>query len=173
VARLQNDPRGPWMLQAVNSPFNGPTVAFTKYYNAQLTYTNSSNDGTATTLSETSYVFRLTEAYMLEAEAITLSAGNLSTAKTLLETVEGHAGITNFSAINAAATPAALQLLIVKEDLINFCGENGDDWMALRRLPFATLQTIQPVLKDQSRLIFPIPNAEIIANNKMIQNPGY
>jgi len=116
----------------------------------------------------------------MEAEAITLSNGNLSNAKTLLETVMVHAGmpITDpqyaaaYNAVANANTPAALQLLIVKEELKNFAFENGADWFALRRLPFKTLQSIQPAIKDATRLIFPIPISELNGNN-VIQNPGY
>jgi len=109
----------------------------------------------------------------LEAEAITLSNGNLATAKALLETVEGHAGIKDFTAITNANTQPALQLLIVKEEMKNFFSENGADWFAVRRLPFATAQTLLPALKVVNQLTMPIPYSETSINNQIIQNPGY
>lgn len=164
---LTNDPRQQWYYNTVNSPYYGPLNQLDKYYSGDP------NNISQTTLSEYCYAFRLSEAYLLEAEAITLSGGNLATAKTLLETVETHAGIKDFTAITNALTPAALQLLIVKEELRNFASENGADWFALRRLPFATAQTIQPALKSVNQLILPIPYSETSVNNQIIQNPGY
>jgi hypothetical protein len=167
ISFLQNDPRNQWIYETGISPYLGPLPELTKYYSGDPV------NIAQTTLSEYYYAFRLSEAYLLEAEAITLSGGDLVTAKTLLEAVESHAGITDFSAINAANTATALQLLVVKEEMKNFVAENGQDWFALRRLPFATIQTIQPALKSPSLLIFPIPNSEITTNGQVIQNPGY
>jgi len=87
--------------------------------------------------------------------------------------VQGHAGITDFTAINNANSAAALEVLIVEEELRNFVGENGADWFALRRLPLTTIQTIQPLLKSTDRFLLPIPYAEITENGSMVQNPGY
>jgi hypothetical protein len=168
VSIMGADPRGQWVFKGTNSPFLGPLNEFTKYYAGDL------NNVNLTPLSETCYAFRLTEAYLLQAEAITLSSnGNLAQAKTLLKTVETHAGITDFSAITNAVTASALQLLIVKEELKNFVGENGADWFALRRLPIAAIQAIRPAISSVNQLILPIPESEIITNSQVIQNPGY
>ncbi len=107
-------------------------------------------------------------------EAITLSSGDLATAKTLLTTVMSHAGAgpQEMAAVAAATTPAALQLEIVKENMRNFAYENGVDWFALRRLPFATIQQLNPYIKDPTRLIWPIPTSEL-SENPVFQNPGY
>ena len=166
VSLLTNDPRSQWMYQAGNY-YGTMENEFTKYYSGDP------NNIAQTPLSEDSYAFRLTEAYLLESEAITLSGGSLATAKTLLETVQGHAGITDFTAINNANSAAALEVLIVEEELRNFVGENGADWFALRRLPLTTIQTIQPLLKSTDRFLLPIPYAEITENGSMVQNPGY
>jgi hypothetical protein len=161
---LKNDPRNQWVYE----PFTLRSVLvgqLTKYYSGNV------NAILQTPLSEDCYAFRLTEAYLLEAEAITLSNGDLSQAKTLLETVMSHAGITDFTAVNNAATAAALQVLVVKEEMKNFVSENGADWFALRRLPFATIQSIQPYIKTVNQLILPIPNTEITTNSQVFQNP--
>jgi hypothetical protein len=166
VNLLKNDLRNQWVYKSVN--YYGTLInSFTKYYSGDP------NNPEQTPLSEYSYAFRLSEAYLLESEAITLSGGNLATAKALLETVEGHAGIKDFTVINSTNSAAALQVLIVKEELKNFIGENGADWFALRRLPLATIQTIQPLLKSKNNFILPIPNTEITQNGNVIQNPGY
>jgi len=163
---FNGDPRADWQIQTVNSAY-GSNVALTKYY------PGSASNIAAAAISENSYVFRLTEAYLLEAEAIVASGGSLSDAKALLKTVMAHAGFTNFSGVDAAATAADLQLLIIGEEMKSFVAEGGQDWFALRRLPFATVQGLLPSIKDKSLLIFPIPDAEIISNNKIKQNPNY
>jgi hypothetical protein len=161
-----NDPRSAWYIQTVKTAF-GTYPAVTKYYPGSLT--NIANN----TFVETSYALRLTEAYLLEAEAIAASNGNLATAKTLLETVLSHAGVTDFSAVDNAATAAQLKLLIIVEEMKSFVDEAGQDWFALRRLPFATIQSMLPSITNQSLLVLPIPQSEILANPDVQQNPNY
>lgn len=164
---LANDPRNQWYYKDYQSPYYGTLPELTKYYSGDI------NNIAQTPLSENCYAFRLTEAYLLQAEAITLAGGSLADARALLKTVLGHAGVSDFSAVDQATTPAALQLLIVQEEMKSFEGENGADWFALRRLPFATIKTLQPAIAAANQLILPIPDSEIITNNKVIQNPGY
>jgi hypothetical protein len=171
------DGRNQWVFRSDNGgtlygSFLGPLNELTKYYSG-----NTVNP-VKTPLSETCYAFRLTEAYLLEAEAITLSGGDLSTAKMLLKTIEGHAGVKSFSDVDAATTATQLQALVVKEEIKNFFAEAGQDWFALRRLGITgstpnitAIATIQPAAKSINQLIMPIPNSEIIANSKVIPNP--
>ena len=166
---LANDARNQWVYQYTYNPFLGDSAnILTKYFSGDPTHP------VQTPLSTYCYAFRLSEAYLLEAEAITLSGGNPAVAKTLLTTVMSHAGAgpQEMAAVANAATPAALQVEIVKENLRNFAYENGVDWFALRRLPFATLQQLNPGIQHPYQLIFPIPTAELTYNN-VIQNPGY
>jgi hypothetical protein len=166
---LAGDARSQWMIFYNTLWYPLPFYQSEKYYAGDdPAYPES------TPLSECSYPFRLTEAYLLEAEAITLSTGDLPTARALLKTVLSHAGAgpQQMAAIDNATTPEALQLEIVKENLRNFVNENGVDWLALRRLPFATIQQLNPNIKAPHQLILPIPTAELIYNNVM-QNPGY
>jgi hypothetical protein len=167
VNLLANDARNQWVYKNVRL-FNFDFNELTKYYSGDPL------NVVETPLSVYCYAFRLSEAYLLEAEAITLSGGNLPAAKTLLTTVMSHAGAGAQEIANVAnaATPAALQLEIVKENMRNFVAENGIDWFALRRLPFATIQSLNPTITDPHQLIFPIPSAELVENN-VIQNPGY
>lgn len=163
---LKNDARNTWYYQ--NIVLRGNTVGqLTKYYSGNPTTI------TQTTFSETCYAFRLTEAYLLEAEAIALSNGDLAKAKTLLATVMARAGNNDFTQVNNATTGTALQVLVVKEELKSLMAENGADWFALRRLPLATIQTIQPNIKNINQLILPVPLAEITSNGTIIQNPNY
>jgi len=167
ISLLKNDPRNQWVYK--NAIYYGTVTinSFSKYYSGDP------NNIVQTPLSEYSYAFRLTEAYLLEAEAITLANGDLSTAKTLLKTVEGRNGITDFTEVNNANSAAELQVLVVKEEIKNFISENGADWFALRRLPLAAIQTVQPLLKTKDRFLLPIPYAEVTQNGSMIQNPSY
>lgn len=160
------DPRADWYMQTVASPY-GDYDGITKYYPGSTTHP------VATPVTENSYAFRLTEAYLLEAEAIVASGGSLSDAKDLLKTVMGHAGFTDFSTVDAAATAEDLQLLIIKEEIKSFACENGQDWLALRRLPFATIQSLLPSIVDKHYLLLPIPDTEITSNSKIKQNPKY
>ena len=160
------DPRSVWCIQTVAAAY-ATTAALTKYYPGSVT------DITFTPVTENAYPFRLTEAYLLEAEALVASGGSMSDARGLLKTVLACAGFTDFTAVDAAATTSDLQLLIVEEEMKNFVGEAGQDWFALRRLPIATIQSLLPSLKAQSLLTLPIPQAEITSNDKIKQNPNY
>jgi starch-binding outer membrane protein, SusD/RagB family len=168
MSLFNGDPRRSWTYFLYAAPFGqGNLGLFTKYYPGDTSNLSPSP------IMEYSYAFRLTEAYLLEAEALVASGGSMSTARSLLETVLGHAGITDFSNVAAAATPAELQLLIIEEEMKNFVGEDGQDWLALRRLPFATVQTIVPTLKTIDQFIMPIPQTEIEGNGLIKQNPSY
>jgi len=164
---ITDDARNQWLYTKDDNPYS-PYIKITKYAPIGPRYP------VTPPLSVNCYAFRLTEAYLLEAEAIALSGADPGVAKTLLKTVMSHAGAgaTELAAVDNATTPEALQLEIVKENMRNFIYENGVDWLALRRLPFATIQQLNPNIKDINRLILPIPSAELKFNN-VIQNPGY
>jgi hypothetical protein len=165
---LAGDARNQWVYKNIGDPSDASFNTLTKYYSGDPL------DAEQTPLSVYCYAFRLSEAYLLEAEAITLSNGDPASAKTLLTTVMSHAGAgaQELAAVTDAVTPEALQLEIVKENLRNFAYENGVDWLALRRLPFITVQRLNPNIKDARRLILPVPSDELTQNN-VIQNPGY
>jgi hypothetical protein len=167
---LNNDPRGEWIYKTITNPYYGTDeYLITKYYPGSVD--NPAPDP----ITEYNYAFRLTEAYLLEAEALTSSGGDIDEAKALLKEIMGHAGITDFSEVDAETSKDGLQLLIIKEEMKNFVAEGGQDWLAVRRLPLATLQGLIPVIKDKNQLILPIPQSEITANGQLAgkQNPGY
>jgi hypothetical protein len=166
---FEGDPRRQWVYTEIEDAFLGPVNEVTKYYSGDP----DPNVAVPVPNVENSYAFRLSEAYLLKAEALSLSGGDMAEARTLLKTVVGNAGVTDFSEIDNAATGPDLQLLIVKEFMKNFVCENGIDWYALRRLPFATLQNIRPAIPDQTRLILPIPHSERVKNPNIQQNEGY
>lgn len=167
LSLVADDARNQWLFAMDDNPYSH-VLKITKYAPVGPRYP------VTPPLSLHCYAFRLTEAYLLEAEAIALSGSDGSAAKDLLRTVMSHAGAgaSELAAVDDASTPEELQLEIVKENMRNFVYENGVDWLALRRLPFATIQRLNPNIKDVNRLILPIPAIEL-SFNPVFQNPGY
>jgi len=164
---LQNDPRGSWMIGPASpyQAYSPDTYYFTKY----IPYGSDPSQA-----SETSYAFRLSEVYLLTSEATIRSGGSLSTAKSLIDTVMAHAGVTDFSAVDNANTADQLLLQNFYEIERNLSGEDGIEWMALLRLSFATVQQLKPTITKQMQYIFPIPLDEFQQNPSIgDQNPGY
>lgn len=164
VTLLQNDPRYSWVIGKPDTN-NVGNYYFIKYVQPVEV---------STQLSEVAYAFRLSEVYLMLAEATVRSGGSLSTARTALETVMSHAGVTDFTAVNAATSADALSQQIYYEYVRNFVGEDGIEWMALLRLPLATVTAIRPTITTTVQYILPIPHAEFVSNpNIGAQNPGY
>lgn len=168
---LNNDPRQSWLVgtEAEDDP---DIFYFTKYIleNTQ-----------PTVVSETDYALRLTEVYLLNAEALVRSGGSLATAKELVHTVQSKAGITaasvqnsSYLAVENAGNPNDLLLEIHKETLKSLLAEDGMEWLSLLRLPFETVKRLKPTISDQSQYIFPVPRTEFLYNPSFgAQNPGY
>lgn len=167
MSLVADDTRNQW-LYMIDSGGYTPALKLTKYAALPADFWQPPP------LSQNCYAFRLSEAYLLEAEALALSGGDMAASRALLKTVMLHAGagLSELTAVDDALTPEALQLEIVKENMRNFIYENGVDWLALRRLPFVTIQRLNPLIPNENRLILPIPTAELKFNN-VIQNPGY
>lgn len=161
---LAGDPRGSWMIGDAN-PYANDTYYFLKYI-AQGT--------TSTQVSETAYAFRLSEVYLLKAEAIVRSGGNLADARAILQLIQSHAGVTDFTPINNATTADAMRNQVCLEIQRSLVGEDGQDWMALARLPMATIKQVRPTIKDPIQLVLPVPHTEFVYNPGFgEQNPGY
>lgn len=161
-----NDPRKAWIIGPLYTKQATVNSYFIKFIQPART---------STVISETAYAFRLTEVYLMAAEATARSGGSLTTAKTLLETVMSKAGVTDFSAVETAAgSSAALQLQIYYEYVRNMTAEDSIEWMALLRLPFATVMQIRPTIVKKDQYILPIPLSEFQFNPGVgPQNPGY
>lgn len=157
---LNGDPRQDWMIGPVNDEPESPgTYAFGKF----LPYINGV--GTAPTqLSETSYAMRLSEAYLLKAEALARSNGDLDEAKAAIKTVMTTSGVTDFSEVDAAATAMDVWKQAYYETLRNFTGEDGIDWLALVRFPFETITELRPTITSMSQLWFGVPVSEFVSN---------
>ncbi|WP_342331640.1 RagB/SusD family nutrient uptake outer membrane protein [Pedobacter sp. FW305-3-2-15-E-R2A2] len=154
-ALFATDPRNSWMIGVVGTEPDG----ILKYKGPKV---------------EFSYALRLTEVYLLQAEGIARSGGDLNAAKGLLKTVLTHAGVSDFSAVDNANTPDALLIQIYNETARNLSFEDGQDWSALLRMPLSFVLTVKPAITDKNHFILPIPKEEF-DKNPMIgdQNPGY
>lgn len=164
---VAGDPRGSWLVGSASpySAYSPDTYYFTKYI-AQGT--------TPTIVSETYYAMRLSEVYLLKAEAIVRSGGSLTDAKTAVKEVMSHAGVTDFSAVDNANTTNELLLQIYKETVKSLVAEDGQEWMALLRLGLETVKQLKPTINSEQQFILPIPHAEFIYNPEIgDQNPGY
>jgi len=166
-----NDPREAWIVGDTNTNSAIISFYFTKFY---VPKTDVSD------VSETDYAIRLTEVYLLKAEAIIRSGGNLEDARQLIHTIQSKAGITatannsNYLAVEAATTADALLVETYKEVARSLVGEDGLEWLALLRLPFATVQMIKPTITTKAQYVFPIPHNEFLYNPIIgDQNPGY
>lgn len=159
---LENDPRKDWMLKKATTSTSvsiRDSTYMSKYFGAKV---------------EESYVFRVTEVYLLKAEAIVRSGGSLEDARTILKLIMGKAGVTNFSAADNATTSALMLVEIYKEFSRNMVAEDGIEWFALLRLPFETVKLLRPTIKEQKQYILPIPYTEFQLNPSIgEQNPGY
>lgn len=166
---LNNDPRQAWMVGTVAK--NAVTFYFTKYI---------LQNTTPTAVSEADYALRLTEVYLLKAEAIVRSGGSMADAKSLVHQIQAKAGITatvnntSYLAVENAGTTDALLLEIYKETVKSLIAEDGMEWLALLRLPFETVKLIKPTITNQSQYILAVPKSEFMYNPTFgDQNPGY
>jgi starch-binding outer membrane protein, SusD/RagB family len=175
TAALQNlyndDPRKSWII--------GPATPYQQYSPNTSFFTKYVAVGSApTALTETDYVLRLTEVYLLKAEAIVRSGGSLTDAKALVHTIQQKGGLTpanaSYMAVAAAATPASLLVEIYKETSRSMVAEDGSEWMALLRLPFDTVKALRPTITSQIQYIIPVPQTEFVYNPQFgEQNTGY
>jgi hypothetical protein len=160
---LSNDPRKAWYIGGAGA--YGKGFYFIKYVQPSLATTQ---------LSEVAYAIRLGEVYLMTAEATVRSGGSQPTAVTLLKIVMGKAGVTDYTAVDAATTANDLLLQLYYEYVRNFAGEDDQYYFALLRFPIATVTTLRPTIKSVQQYIYPIPSSEF-TNNPLIgdQNPGY
>lgn len=124
---------------------------------------------TSQTLTEYSMVFRISEQYLIRAEA-RAQQNNVSGAQADLNVIRNRSGLPNTLADNKAALLSAI-LQERKHEL--FC-EWGHRWLDLKRTGQTgpVLSSIKPNWKATASL-FPIPLKEIQNDPNLTQNPGY
>ncbi len=126
-------------------------------------------------LEETQYQIRLSEAYLIRAEALA-RLGNISEAASLLKTVMAKAGITDFSAIDDATTQEAMLEQIFNEDMKNLSFECGLEHDIMLRFPESITLRFNSFYQEKQYNVFCIPGDEFKYNNQLTeadQNPGF
>ncbi len=142
-------------------------------------------------IAENQYQMRLTEMYLLRAEALARTE-NVPEAKKLLKTVMEHAGITDFSELDAVDDEASFMEVYFKEYLKNLFCESGRELEFMIRMPKELVATFNPqyydvVVDGENNVVsignhafgysvFAIPTDEFRYNKllkKEDQNPGY
>jgi hypothetical protein len=109
-------------------------------------------------------VLRLAEMYLIKAEALAYTNGNIDEIKANIDVVRNRAGLTG----TIASTIDDLKLAIENERRYEFAFE-GQRWHDLVRTKRAT--TVLGI--DLKHTLFPIPLSEMQTNKKMTQNDGY
>jgi len=170
---LEDDPRLDWMIGSESEEVDSApdTYYFAKYY----------KENTAPSqLSETDYAMRLTEVYLLKAEAIARSNGSLNDAKNLVHLIQSKSDVTattntrHYLDVANAANKDDLLVEIYKETARSLVAEDGMEWLALLRLPLVTITSLKPTLQNEMQFIFPVPVSEFRYNPSFgDQNPGY
>ena len=110
------------------------------------------------------YVLRLAEMYLIRAEALAYTNGDIGSIQADIDVIRNRAGLVN----TTAATIADLKLAIENECRHEFAFE-GHRWPDLVR----THRAVTVLGIDEKYTLFPIPLSEKQTNNLMVQNPGY
>ncbi len=148
----------------------------------------------ANEVEESQYMMRLTEIYLLRAEALAHLGGesNLSLAKGLLKTVLEHAGFTEFTILDTIEDEHSFMQIYFNEYLKNLFCESGRELEIMFRMPKDIVHAFNPeyysatydnennvVSVDEAlfgKAIFAIPSDEFKNNSALTkgdQNPGY
>lgn len=126
----------------------------------------------------TFYFLRVAEVYLMYAEAIARTDGNMQTAVDMLNTVRKRAYANSDETPVVTFTDKATLLEdIRKEKMLELHLETAETWFDLvryDRLGDLKISNLKPSITNVNQLIFPIP-LRVIANNHNFgsQNPGY
>ncbi|MBC9909440.1 RagB/SusD family nutrient uptake outer membrane protein [Chitinophaga varians] len=162
----------PQLLNAFETNDNRKTtwVGFSSSANLSWAYPAKYKAGTGA-LTEYYVVFRLSEQYLIRAEACA-QQGKVQPAQDDLNMVRKRAGLP----VTTAADQASLLLAIEKERQVEFFAEWGHRWLDLKRTKRAeaVLKPLSPpnTWKPGS-VLYPIPDLEIKANPRLVQNDAY
>lgn len=109
-------------------------------------------------------VIRLAEMYLIKAEALAYTNGDIATIQDNINLIRARAGLEP----TIAETYVELKLAIENERRHEFAFE-GHRWFDLVRTKRATIL----IGIEEDYTLFPIPLSEMTTNKKMEQNPGY
>lgn len=155
-ALFADDPRAEWIIGSA--------------YGVRFTIAKYMGD-----MGEVSYCLRLTEMYLLNAEALLRSGGSVDTARDRIIEVKEKAGVTDFTALEAITDRDQMLRALWDEWALNMSFEDGQEWFALIRFPLSVIQQIKPAVTGENYKILPIPAAEFEKNSAVrgMQNPGW
>jgi hypothetical protein len=148
------------------------TLSGKTYYSP---YKYKVNTGTTTTGTRTeAMVFlRLSEQYLIRAEARAQQTGKLAAAIADIDVVRSRAGISKIALTQPNITQADLLTKIAHERYVELFAEQGHRWLDLKRTGQADIVLKnKPNWRPEAKL-FPIPNGDITSNPFLTQNPGY
>lgn len=129
-------------------------------------------------LTEHSILFRLTEQYLIRAEARAFQ-NNLPGAIADVDVVRKRADLPLIALTNPAINQFDLLSAIMKERFTELFAEQGHRWFDLKRTGNvnAVMNAITPLKGgnawNSDRQLWPIPESEILNNPHLKQNPGY
>ncbi|QJB39359.1 RagB/SusD family nutrient uptake outer membrane protein [Chitinophaga oryzae] len=133
----------------------------------------------ATTGNEFNVMLRLAEQYLIRAEA-RAQLGNLAGAIADVDSIRSKAGL---PLLDNSITQPALLLAIEKERKAELFGEWGHRWFDLKRTPAVSgggktradevIGGMRPATWTSTDALYPIPDAQRVANPALTQNPGY
>ncbi|MDO3627587.1 RagB/SusD family nutrient uptake outer membrane protein [Mucilaginibacter sp. BT774] len=145
---------------------NSIVVSGTTFY---YPYKYKQRSPVAGPLAEYSTYLRLAETYLVRAEA-RAQQGDLTGAAADLNTIRIRAGLSDAN----AATQTELLSAIMHERQVELFYEGGNRFFDLKRTGTinAVMQPLKPFWKPTAQL-FPIPQAEVLSDPNLVQNPGY
>lgn len=127
-----------------------------------LKYGTSPNLGSSNVI-----LLRLAEMYLIRAEALARN-NDFENAIADINILRDRAGVNPLVAVDFTGLEEVLDA-ILNEKRLEFAFENGSYWFDVARL--GRLQEIRGV--ESFRRIYPIPNRERLADDALVQNPGY
>ncbi|MDR6783132.1 hypothetical protein ABIE26_000380 [Pedobacter africanus] len=165
---LAGDPR-----QNIVVTFTTTTPVATR--NGKFTNTVSASGQTLT--ANTEYFLRLSEAYLILAEALirTGNPADLAKGRDMINVIRGRAGANLIPA--TVQTKTELLQAVLKEKQLELGCESGEEWYDLVRFTVEgdiNIINYKPNVTNKNRYIVPIPLATVKAGDNVVkQNPGY
>lgn len=147
------------------NPFTGVTSR--SYQMNKYQFGDNSNP------SDTYYMMRLAEIYLIKAEANTRigTPAALEAARKALKAITDRAGYKEDYVDGISNSD--LLTMIFKHKYIELSGENYEEWFDMVRYHTWDGMDITPYVKSDHNLVMPIPREAMAGNNLLKQNPTY
>lgn len=141
-------------------------------YRVPLKYKNVASVSYTGSILESYTLLRLSEQYLIRAEALAHSSTNLTQAISDLNKVHNRAGLGTITPGDATSLLTA----IAKERQLELFAEMGHRWFDLKRTNTADalLKVLKPATWKSTAVLYPVPEEAILSNyNLLPQNSGY